>query len=75
MKRTIIGCCLTIIGALGYLMVMIISGMNLVSSWYTPPGRLMTTIADLDLTLPFVVAIVLLVLGLIVMAIEYFKKD
>ena len=47
---------------------------NLVSGWTTPPGRFLTTVSQMGFVPLFAMAIVLIVLGLVIMAIEYFKK-
>ena len=75
MKKTIIGCCLTTIGTLGDLVVMLSSGNNLVSGWSTPPGRFITTDVAIGMDTPFIISTIILVLGLIILAIEYFKKE
>ena len=75
MKRVIIGAVLTIIGTIWGLAILIAAGNNLVSSWPTPPGRLLTTVSQLSMMPIFVLAIVLVVLGLVIMGIEYFRKD
>lgn len=75
MKRAIISGFLSIIGSVWMLAVIIFVGNNLVSGWATPPGRFLTTISETGMTLPFVLACLLLALGLIGMGIEYFKKD
>ena len=47
---------------------------NLVSGWATPPGRFLTTVSQMGFVPLFAAAIVLVVLGRVIMAIEYFKK-
>lgn len=75
MKKTIIGCSLSIVGALGYLAVMIFVGNNLVSGWGTPPGRFLTTVAKTEMVFPFVVSLFILVIGLGILTVEFFKKE
>ena len=75
MKRTIIGCFLTAIGAISSLLLMLIASQNLVDSWVTSMGRLMSTIAKFNLMFPFVLSVVLFGLGLVILGVEYFKKD
>jgi hypothetical protein len=75
MKRVLIGGFLSLIGTIWSLAIIIFAGNNLVSGWSTPPGRFWTTIQETGMTFPFVLAIILLVLGLLIMGIEYFKKD
>lgn len=75
MKRAIIGGFLSLIGTIWGLAVLIFVGSNLVSMWSTPPGRFLTTLSETGMTLPLVSASILLLLGLVIMGIEYFKKD
>lgn len=75
MKKTLIGCCLTIIGTLSFAAISICASLNLVSGWSTPPGRFLTTILETDLTLPFTLSVLLLALGLIILGVEYFRRE
>ena len=75
MKRAIIGGFLSLIGTIWELAVIIFAGSNMVSGWSTPPGRFMTTIIETGMSFPMVVASVLLVLGLVILGIEYFRKE
>jgi hypothetical protein len=75
MKKTIIVCCLSTIGTLGDLVVMLSIGNNLVSGWSTPPGRFITTVVAIGMAAPFIISTSILALGLIILAIEYFKKE
>ena len=75
MKKTIVGGFLSLIGSIWTLAILIAAGNNLVSSWTTPPGRLLATVAEMGLTFWFVLAVALTVFGLRVLAVELFKKD
>ena len=75
MKRTLIGGILSTIGAIGDLVIILFIGTNLVDSWSTPPGRFYTTISELGMMLPIIIATTLLVLGLVILAVEYFRED
>jgi ABC-type sulfate transport system permease component len=75
MKKVIIGVFLSMIGALGSLTVFVIIANNMVSGWSTPPGRFLTTVSELGMTPLLVVSSIILVLGLIILAIEYFRKE
>jgi ABC-type sulfate transport system permease component len=75
LKRTIIGGFLSLLGTIWELAIIIVVGNNLVSGWPTPPGRFFTTITETGMTFPMIVASVLLAMGLLIMGIEYFKKD
>lgn len=75
MKKALIGGFISLLGTIWGLAVIIFTGNNLVSGWSTPPGRFLTTVSELGMTVPFVISILFVVLGLAVMAVEYFKKD
>jgi len=75
LKKVLIGGFLSLIGTIWCLTVIIFAGTNLVSGWSTPPGRFFTTVIETGMMLPLVIAFVLLVIGLFIMVIEYFKKD
>ena len=75
MKRVLIGGFISLIGSLWALAIIFLAGNNLTSGWVTPPGRLLTTISELDMTTLFVVSIVLVLLGIVLMIIEYFRKE
>jgi tetrahydromethanopterin S-methyltransferase subunit B len=54
---------------------MIFVGNNLVSGWGTPPGRFLTTVAKTDMVFPFIVSLCILALGLLIIAVEFFRKE
>lgn len=56
MKRTITGCCLFIIGALGSLALVRSAVDHLVSGWSTPPGRLLATISEQRIAIPLLLS-------------------
>ena len=75
MKRALIGGFISLIGSIWTLAIMLIAINNLTNEWYTPPGRLLTTIANLDMMPWFVISVILVILGIALMVIEYFKKE
>ena len=75
MKRVLIGGFLSLIGSMWSMVVMVIAGNNLTSKWTTPPGRLMTTVAEMGLTGVFGMALLLVILGIVVMLVELFRRD
>lgn len=75
MKKVLIGGFLSLTGSIWAMMVMFVSGNNLTSGWSTPPGRFMTTVAEMGLTEVFGMAILLVVLGIAVMLVELVRKD
>jgi hypothetical protein len=75
MKKVMIGGFTALVGALGVLAVFLAAALNPSSGWSTPPGRFMTSVSDLDLMPALTVSGLLVALGLVVMGIEYFRKD
>ena len=75
MKRAIIGGFISLVGSIWTLAVIISASNYTINGWSTPPGKLLTQIAESDLTLWFGISIALVVLGIVVMIIEYFRKD
>ena len=74
MKRALIGGFISLLGTIWGLAIALVASNNLVSGWTTPPGRFLTTVAEMGFAPLFAAAIILIVLGLVLMAIEYFKK-
>ena len=74
MKRAVIGGFLSLIGSIWTLSVVFIAGNNLVDGWSTPPGRLLTTITELGLTFLFAIFILLVIVGILIMIVEFFRK-
>ena len=75
MKRALIGCFMALLGTLWGAGVIYAASQMLVTSWDPSVGRLMTTILEQGLLLPFVIAALFLLLGMGIMAVEFFKKD
>ena len=75
MKRALIGGFLSLIGSIWSLAIVFIAGNNLVSSWDSGVGRLWTTVIEMDLMSLFVLSVVFIVLGIILMAVELFRKE
>ena len=73
MKRVLIGGFLSLIGSIWAMAVLFVAGSNLTSGWTTPPGRFMTTVAEMGLSEVFGMAIV--VLGIVIMMVELFRRD
>ena len=64
MKRVLIGGFLSLIGSIWAMAVLFVAGSNLTSGWTTPPGRFMTTVAEMGLSEVFGMAILFVVLGI-----------
>ena len=72
MKRVLIGGFLSLIGSIWAMAVLFVAGSNLTSGWTTPPGRFMTTVG---LSEVFGMAILFVVLGIVIMMVELFRRD
>lgn len=75
MKRALIGGFVSLLGSIWTLAISLVAAGNLTSEWHTPPGRFITTVMEMGMMPFFVISIVLLLLGIVIMVIEYFKKD
>ena len=75
MKRALIGGFISLIGSIWLLVIMLIAIDNLASEWFSPLGRLLTTIANFGMMPWFVISVVLILLGIVLMMIEYFRKE
>lgn len=75
MKKVMIGGFLSLIGSIWALAIIFIAGNNLVSGWATPPGRFLTTVLQLDLMRVFALSIVLVILGIGIMVVEFFRQE
>lgn len=74
MKRALIGGFLSLLGTIWGLAIIVAASLNLVSSW-GEYGRLMTTVIEMGLTFPLVLSAVFAAAGVIIMLIEFFRKD
>lgn len=74
MKRALIGGFLSLLGTIWGLAVLVAASTNLVTSW-GEYGRLMTTVIEMGLTFPLILSAAFVLLGLAIMAVEYFRKD
>ena len=75
MKRALIGGFISLIGSIWSLAIVFIAGNNLVSSWDTQLGRLWSTVIEMDLMFLFILAVVFIILGIVLMAVELFRKE
>ena len=75
MKRAIIGGFVSLIGSIWALAVIISANNYPIDDWTTPPGKLLTQIERSNLTLWFAVSVISVLLGIILMAVEFFRKD
>ncbi len=75
MKKVLIGGFLSLIGTIWCLAIILFVSNNLVSSWNTPPGRFLSTIFASGMIAPLLIACVFLFGGVVIMGIEYFRKE
>lgn len=75
MKKTVIGGFLAFLGSLWALVIIAYACNHLVSSWNSDLGRLYATISEYQLTIPFILAVILAVFGLVVLFVELFRKE
>lgn len=75
MKKALIGGFLSLIGSIWALAVVFIAGSNLATSWQDPPGRFLSTVAEMNLTFVFFLSILFVVIGIVIMAVELFRKN
>lgn len=73
MKRTIIGCCLTCVGAFSNvaLIITVCNHVKEIHGWSTPPGRFWTAAYDIGVIYPIAVSLLILVIGLFILGSEY----
>lgn len=75
MKRALIGGFLSLVGSIWSLAIVFIAGNNLVTSWNTELGRFWSTIIEMNLMPLFILFVVMTALGLVILAIEFFRKE
>ena len=73
MKRALIGGFMALLGTIWGAGVIIAASQMLVDHWGSA-GRLMTTIIERQLMFPAVISVLFILLGLVIMGVEYFKK-
>lgn len=75
MKRTIIGGFLSLVGSIWARAVLLCANSYAVSEWATPPGKLITQLNESGLMPWFTASIIVTALGIVLMAIEYFRRE
>lgn len=77
MKRTIIGCCLTCVGAFSNVALIIAVGNHVkeIHGWSTPPGKFWTAAYDIGAVFPVVFSLLIFVVGLFILGFEYRNKS
>lgn len=74
-KRILAGGFLALTGSIWALAFVIIAGNNLTSEWTTPPGRLLTTMMDMNVLLLFIISVIVVIAGVFLMIQECFEKN
>ena len=75
MKKIFVGGFLSLIGSIWALAIIFLAGNNLITAWVTPPGRFLCTVDELGLIIVFALSIILVILGILIMTVELFRKD
>lgn len=77
MKKVLIGGFLSLVGSFWCMGGLIGAAMNVynVGSWSTPPGRFGTSLLESGMAWPVALGGLLLALGLVIMGVEYFRKE
>ncbi|MEQ2815693.1 hypothetical protein [Waltera acetigignens] len=75
MKRAIIGGFISLIGSIWVLAIIISANNYAINGWTTPPGKIITQMIESNLMVWFGISVATIVLGIVLMIIEYFKKD
>ncbi|MBP3656564.1 MAG: hypothetical protein J6K32_07710 [Clostridia bacterium] len=75
MKRALIGGFFSLLGSIWALAIVFIAGNHLVSSWDSRLGRLWSTVIEMDLMPLFVLSAAFIVLGILLMAAELFRRE
>ena len=75
MKKAVIGGMISLIGSIWALAMILLAANNLTAMWSTPPGRLLTTLSNMEIMPFFVISLLFVALGIVLMAIELFKKE
>lgn len=75
MKKVLVGGFISLIGSIWAVAIIMLAANNLTSEWSKFPGRLLTTIFELNMTILFIISIVFVVCGVGLMLTEYFRKE
>lgn len=75
MKKVLTGGFLSLVGTFWGITILNFARDNLAAGWSTPPGRLLTTIIENGLMVPFALSIAVALLGSVIMMVESFKKN
>lgn len=73
MKKVLVGGFLAIVSSIWAIVIGIYVQMNLLTSWYG--SRFWVSAIELGVVVPLVIAIIVLVLSIVILGVEYFRKD
>ena len=73
MKKVIIGGFLAIVSSIWAITIGAYVQFNLASEWYG--SRFWSSASQLGVTIPLVISLIGLALGVVIMCVEYFQKD
>lgn len=75
MKKIVAGGFLSLVASIWALAIVIFAENNLVSDWDTEIGRLLSTIIDMKMIMPLILCVAIVVIGIMMMLFESFKKE
>ncbi len=70
MKKTLIGGFLTLSGTIGIVILLVACILNPVTSWITPPGRLICTMLEHGSAVPIGCFLIIFITGLFILGIK-----
>jgi len=73
LKKVIIGGFLAVVSSIWAIAIGTYVQFNLVSEWYG--SRFWSSASQLGVILPLIISLIILALGIVIMCIEYFRKD
>lgn len=73
MKKVIIGGFLAVVGSIWAIVIGAYVQLNLASSWYG--SRFWSSASQLGVIVPLTISLIILALGIVIMCVEYFRKD
>ena len=75
MKKVLIGGFTSLIGSIWSLAIAFVVGNNLVTAFDSDVGRLGSTVLEMELLFPFIISVIFIVFGIVLMAVELFRKE
>lgn len=73
MKKVVIGGFLAIVSSIWAITIGVYVQLNLASAWYG--SRFWSSASQLGVIIPLVISLIGLALGVVIMCVEYFRKD